>query len=507
MGNANRRQVRGGDGARGPYWYNPENGLYFGNQFIMGGQEFPALDPEAFLFGDMGDLNHLSRVPGVATQPPQNVKHTNTIQSLVSLNKETLRLVHHADSRADGEDSKLHEVHLEFSFDADVPCNVEVHFFATENTDAAGITRYSSKLSWPARRYEAGLGQKYSHPNPALRLSSYTEDEMFLEKCAPRFYPIVIEIKAEVDHSKPHIHSTFATFDGSMETLGSMSVKPLIQRLSVDGLTLVLKEIYGIERKDDEEEADEFADDNTECVVCMSDVRDTMALPCRHLCLCNPCAEVLRYQANKCPICRAPFHSLLQVRVFRRQEEVEEANEENEDDENEEDKANIPPGCKVVSIVTALRENGPSSAGGNTSAVETITSGDTDPSAETAGPAIEDGYLNVMGADNDDPDKENSISNGKNKVADSSAATRPSSGADVVVHDFPSNERLKIDDHVVGYSKEKDDGDGQVGEFSLPGTPDSMRMKVQHGERQETSPVETKPIDSEDSKPTDTLSI
>lgn len=33
-------------------------------------------------------------------------------------------------------------------------------------------------------------------------------------------------------------------------------------------------------------------------------MRDTLILPCRHLCLCNACADTLRYQANNCPICR-----------------------------------------------------------------------------------------------------------------------------------------------------------------------------------------------------------
>lgn len=49
---------------------------------------------------------------------------------------------------------------------------------------------------------------------------------------------------------------------------------------------------------------DENSDNSSECVVCLSDVRDTLILPCRHLCLCNACADTLRYQANNCPICR-----------------------------------------------------------------------------------------------------------------------------------------------------------------------------------------------------------
>ena len=54
----------------------------------------------------------------------------------------------------------------------------------------------------------------------------------------------------------------------------------------------------------------------------MSDMRDTLILPCRHLCLCSHCAESLRYQASSCPICRSPFRALLQVRAMRKKQSV-----------------------------------------------------------------------------------------------------------------------------------------------------------------------------------------
>lgn len=67
-----------------------------------------------------------------------------------------------------------------------------------------------------------------------------------------------------------------------------------------------MREIYGIERKAQEEldnadDDDDDDDDETMCVVCMSESMDTMVLPCRHLCLCNDCAEVLRFQV--CVVC------------------------------------------------------------------------------------------------------------------------------------------------------------------------------------------------------------
>lgn len=63
---------------------------------------------------------------------------------------------------------------------------------------------------------------------------------------------------------------------------------------------------------------DDTEDNGSECVICMCDMRDTLILPCRHLCLCNSCADSLRYQANNCPICRAPFRALLQIRALQK---------------------------------------------------------------------------------------------------------------------------------------------------------------------------------------------
>lgn len=63
---------------------------------------------------------------------------------------------------------------------------------------------------------------------------------------------------------------------------------------------------------------DEMEDNGSECVICLVESKDTLILPCRHLCLCNLCADSLRYQANACPICRAPFRALLQIKAVRK---------------------------------------------------------------------------------------------------------------------------------------------------------------------------------------------
>lgn len=50
--------------------------------------------------------------------------------------------------------------------------------------------------------------------------------------------------------------------------------------------------------------------DNT-CVICLTNPKNTTIIPCRHMCLCNECAPVLRNQSNKCPICRTTIEKLM----------------------------------------------------------------------------------------------------------------------------------------------------------------------------------------------------
>lgn len=126
---------------------------------------------------------------------------------------------------------------------------------------------------------------------------------------------------------------------------------------------------------------DENEDNSGECVICMSDTRDTLILPCRHLCLCNSCADSLRYQANNCPICRAPFRALLQIRAVQKSSSGTHTNvttpqQQALQDTNAE---NVPPGYIAVSLIEAL--NGPTP--NSTSIKSQLDMVGTDPHNET----------------------------------------------------------------------------------------------------------------------------
>uniref|UniRef100_A0A2K5F3R9 E3 ubiquitin-protein ligase n=2 Tax=Aotus nancymaae TaxID=37293 RepID=A0A2K5F3R9_AOTNA len=131
----------------------------------------------------------------------------------------------------------------------------------------------------------------------------------------------------------------------------------------VDRVSYLLQEIYGIENKNNQETKpsdDENSDNSNECVVCLSDLRDTLILPCRHLCLCTSCADTLRYQANNCPICRLPFRALLQIRAVRKKPGALSpvsfspvlAQSLEHDEHSSSD--SVPPGYEPISLLEAL---------------------------------------------------------------------------------------------------------------------------------------------------------
>uniref|UniRef100_A0A674F1Y9 E3 ubiquitin-protein ligase n=1 Tax=Salmo trutta TaxID=8032 RepID=A0A674F1Y9_SALTR len=295
------------------YRYPPKSGSYFANHFIMGGEKFDSTHPEGYLFGENTDLNFLGMRPVAfpyAAPPPQ--EPVKTLRSLINIRKDTLRLVRCSeDLKLPGEDvagkSKAC-YNIEFTFDADTQVAITIYYQAIEEFHN-GVPIYipqDSSLQSETVHFKRGVCQQFCLPSHSINLSEWADEELLFDMDKDVF-PMVVQ--ATVDEGEDHMghsHVLLATFEKHMD--GSYCVKPLKQKQVVDGVSYLLQEIYGIENKYNSQESkvadDEISDNSAECVVCLSDVRDTLILPCRHLCLCNACADTLRYQANCCPICR-----------------------------------------------------------------------------------------------------------------------------------------------------------------------------------------------------------
>lgn len=354
------------------YRYPPKSGSYFASHFIMGGEKFDSTHPEGYLFGENSDLNFLGNRPVAfpyAAPPPQ--EPVKTLRSLINIRKDTLRLVKCAEEvKSPGEEAGRAKVHynVEFTFDTDARVAITIYYQATEEFQN-GIASYIPKddsLQSETVHYKRGVCQQFCLPSHTVDPSEWTEEELGFD-LDREVYPLVVHaVVDEGDEYFGHCHVLLGTFE--KHTDGTFCVKPLKQKQVVDGVSYLLQEIYGIENKyntqDSKVAEDEVSDNSAECVVCLSDVRDTLILPCRHLCLCNTCADTLRYQANNCPICRLPFRALLQIRAMRKKLGPLSPSSFNpiissqtSDSEEHSSSENIPPGYEVVSLLEAL--NGP----------------------------------------------------------------------------------------------------------------------------------------------------
>ncbi|XP_004438162.1 PREDICTED: E3 ubiquitin-protein ligase MGRN1 isoform X2 [Ceratotherium simum simum] len=355
--------------ANSAYRYPPKSGNYFASHFFMGGEKFDTPHPEGYLFGENMDLNFLGnrpvQFPYVTPAPHEPVK---TLRSLVNIRKDSLRLVRYKDGAdsptEDGEKPRV-LYSLEFTFDADARVAITIYCQAVEEF-LNGTATYSPKnpaLQSETVHYKRGVSQQFSLPSFKIDFSEWKDDELNFDLDRGVF-PVVIQAvvdEGDVVEVAGHAHVLLAAFEKHVD--GSFSVKPLKQKQIVDRVSYLLQEIYGIENKNNQETKpsdEENSDNSNECVVCLSDLRDTLILPCRHLCLCNSCADTLRYQASNCPICRLPFRALLQIRAVRKKPgalspvSFSPVLAQSMDHDEHSSSDSVPPGYEPISLLEAL---------------------------------------------------------------------------------------------------------------------------------------------------------
>ena len=279
-----------------------------------------------FLEGMRPEMGHVGNLARTMSQQAPQMQRTYTIRNDVNLKKNTIKLIR--------DDANPKHYHLEFSFDASSDCSVKVFFAACEQAASGGGVGFAplkgAAGTQPPQARAKGLNQTFRAAAP-LDTSVYAEADLrYDQNATPARYPIIICLEATGGASggaKSAVQSqtTFATIVTSGDGL---SAQPIKQKIQVGTTSYELQEIYGIEGSANAggEGASSSAagggdgdggENTRECVICMTEPRDTTVLPCRHMCMCSECAKVLRMQSEKCPICRTPIEQLLQIKISK----------------------------------------------------------------------------------------------------------------------------------------------------------------------------------------------
>ncbi|KAJ8451993.1 hypothetical protein Cgig2_016574 [Carnegiea gigantea] len=163
--------------------------------------------------------------------------------------------------------------------------------------------------------FQEGAGQRFRQPSgTGVNLRHY-DVEALGKPSADGASPLVIFAEvtssSQAAETSERAQITHAVIERQND--GSFNVKVIKQIVSIDGEEYEVRELYGIGSSS----AEGFNDDDPgkECVICMTEPKNTAVMPCRHLCMCSDCAKELRLQTKKCPICREEISELIEIKI------------------------------------------------------------------------------------------------------------------------------------------------------------------------------------------------
>ncbi|RVW55525.1 putative E3 ubiquitin-protein ligase LUL4 [Vitis vinifera] len=148
--------------------------------------------------------------------------------------------------------------------------------------------------------FQKGPGQKFRQPSgTGIDLGFFELDDLSKPSPGEDVFPLVISAETSLPlhptdehsgdptpHTSPHMQITQAVLEKHNGTLSNSASEGFNDN-----------------------------DSGKECVICMTEPKDTAVLPCRHMCMCSECAKELRLQSNKCPICRQPIEELIEIKI------------------------------------------------------------------------------------------------------------------------------------------------------------------------------------------------
>ncbi|GMT06754.1 hypothetical protein PENTCL1PPCAC_28928 [Pristionchus entomophagus] len=288
-----------------------EGSSYFGTHFLLGEGRYEMAKPEASLFFvENKELDLLGDKPVMF---PTNGLRGNErgsdlvipVDVWVNVRKESVKFVRIA--KEEGEEGP-DKYRIEFMYDADKPGTIRLHFNALEINDGTDVRfgyRENKTDSFSAEySFEIGADQIFN----SYVFDTASFDMAKMQYKGGNYFPIVIACTVKEDE-RVQVQTTVCTITEASDSSKALMLKTRRQKVFVNGIMYLVQELFGIENKELR-----YAEDQPfECVICMNDIRDTVILPCRHLCLCYSCAEHLRQKQNNCPICRKPFRALSQL--------------------------------------------------------------------------------------------------------------------------------------------------------------------------------------------------
>ena len=223
---------------------------------------------------------------------------------------------------------------LHFTFDAEIAGEAQIFWDCVDMTfpeiledpsqlKKAGLDLQREKADAKPKwfKFPAGSGQEWH--GASIRSSKASSAAMRKERRwehagkSGSVTPLVVRLRGLVQGEGEQSQTTYAALQKTGPAGRELAARCLRQKVLCHGCIYTTEEVYGASVEDGEEE--------DPCVVCQTEPRECIILPCRHCCMCYECAKDLTQTGSvqleygqvvtgadpKCPMCREDIESVI----------------------------------------------------------------------------------------------------------------------------------------------------------------------------------------------------
>ena len=194
---------------------------------------------------------------------------------------------------------------VNFRYKSVYPAKATIHYFVREGFERNSNVHYfyANPDTFPkAMSFDLEQGDNVEFVNKYMTSFRNVPNYM-LEVQDKLTYPIVVEIecRSRDDPKQEQVLINCYKIVKEGKEFVSGVVKQIIR---INGNYKILTNFYGTSTNGDE----------SECLICLTEMKTVAVLPCRHVVYCGTCMkDISKKSKNDCPICRTAISSFLKV--------------------------------------------------------------------------------------------------------------------------------------------------------------------------------------------------
>lgn len=161
---------------------------------------------------------------------------------------------------------------------------ITICYFAKEGPEGDIVPLYADAYTPKKIAFAEGHGLKFIQPSGSgIDLGFFDLDELAHPLPGDALPLVVSAESSQMPSNSPHSQITQAVIEKNSN--GTFQVKVVKQKLWADGEQYELQEIFGLASSTEPKVVGgvDESDDGKDCVICLSEQRNTTVLPCRHL--------------------------------------------------------------------------------------------------------------------------------------------------------------------------------------------------------------------------------